>query len=278
MRNALICIAITSLAAGCAPKPVIHPAMLKLEFDATIPHARDDFSGVTHLTLHGRQIGADAHCLIERCTNLRVLSIRACNVDQSRMLAIAPTVQQLYVSILRSRSPVTLIGGESLGMLVITSCELDNYNLDQLRSNDTLTQLSVVDCTVSDETISWIHNQNRLTTLQYGNNAATSDLFVNWANTNLTHVDIAGMIPSADAVDFLERQPYLAHFSIDLCGDPTARSAVSLLRRKSLSSAHLFCAPKDLSRYNQLSSNMIPIVRVNQRHDDLSRTKYTDEP
>ncbi|WP_345328552.1 hypothetical protein, partial [Novipirellula rosea] len=265
-------------ATGCAPKPVIHPAVLKLEFDAAIPHARDDVTGVTHLTLRGRQIGTDAHRLIERCTNLRVLSIRACSADQSPMLAIAPTVQQLYVSNLKSRVPVTLTGGESLGMLVITSCELDKYNLDRLRSNDTLTQLTVVDCTVSDETISWIHNQNALTTLQYGNNDASSDLFVNWASTNLTHVDIAGMIPSPDAVAFLERQPSLSHFSIDLCGDPIAGAAVAILQRKSLGSAHLFCARKDLPRYNQLSSNAIPIVRVYQRHNDLSRTKYTDEP
>ncbi|WP_345686094.1 hypothetical protein [Novipirellula caenicola] len=194
------------------------------------------------------------------------------------MLTIAPTVQQLYVSNLKSRSPVTLIGGESLGMLVFTSCELDNYNLDRLRSNDSLTQLTVVDCTVSDETISWIQHQNGLTTLQYGNNDASSDLFVYWATTNLTHVDIAGMIPSTESVAFLERQPSLSHFSIDLCGDPIAGAAVAILQRKSLSSAHLFCPRKDLPRYNQLSSNGIPIVRVYQRHNDLSRTKYTDEP
>ncbi|WP_345689820.1 hypothetical protein [Novipirellula caenicola] len=206
------------------------------------------------------------------------MSIRACNADQSPILAIAPTVQQLYVSNLKSRSPITLTGGESLGMLVITSCELDNYNLDRLRSDGALTQLTINDCTVSDETISWIHNQNRLTTLQYGNNDASSDLFVNWASTNLTHVDIAGMIPSPDAVAFLERQPSLSHFSIDLCGDPIAGAAVAMLQRNSLSSAHLFCARKDMPRYNQLTSNAIPIVRVYQRHNDLSRTKYTDEP
>lgn len=279
MRSVLSCIAIASLfAAGCAPKPVVHPATLEIEGDAPLPLAHDDVSQVTHLTLRGLQIDASVNQLIEQCTNLRVLSIRSSNAERTAKFTISPTVQQLFIKRLRSPSGVELNGGESLGMLVITSCELDNYNFDGLRSEDTLTQLSVVDCTVSDETIAWIHSQKKLTTLQYGNNDASSDLFANWASVSLTYVDMAGMLPSADAVRFLERQPSLSHFSIGLCGDPIAGSIVSLLQRESLSSANLFCAREDLLRYSQLSSDAVPIVRIHQRSNDLSRTKYTDDP
>ena len=274
----MIAVVAVFIVAGCRPKQVVHPATLKIKLDEPLPQSHDDLSSVAFLELHAVQITPDVIDVIDRCENLGVLSIRACNVPQKSTLQISPKIGQLYLSGLRTTHPLSIVGGESLTMAIVNSCELDSFDLDALHSDNTLTQLTVVDCTLSDDTITWIHRQRNLSTLQYGNNDSINDVFTGWASRNFVSVDLAGMVPTTDALAFLERQPYLSHYSIDLCGDSTARSAIALLKRETITSASLFCARKDLARYTKLSSRGVPFVNVYERNGPLTRTKYPSEP
>lgn len=178
-------------------------------------------------------------------------------------LVIPSSVEQFWIQRPRDASDVDITGGAGIYSATFTGCTLaiDEIDITNLKCGDSLRVLTIVNCKLDEHTVESLHHLGNIERLQFGRNLSAAYLFRSWKLTSLVNVDLAGVTLDDDVVDFLLRQKSLASITIDV-NDKSRLDEIKALISSASSSILIRCSENMIDVYSHLESEEIPLVRV----------------